>query len=305
MHRIDNSSTATTLPTPSTPGTPGYFTGGNPSSGQPATVVAADWMNSVQEEISHVIESAGITLSKTANNQLLLALQALAQSPLGFTPVQQGGGVSQLTDKIKIGYDGASVRVTVDTTDEGRIAFLDRAVAFAVLQTFAAGLTANGVITAAAGLTSDGLITAAAGLTSNAAIASTAGDITAESGRLRAGVASTGDANAATILSEFPFANQGGGNTYAKLPSGLIIQMGFVNAPWSGALTGSVWNLPLAFPNAFINCFANISGYGGGYPIAGITVSAGIVSTSQIGIDVDTTVSHTSPFGVSYFAWGY
>jgi hypothetical protein len=36
--------------------------------------------------------------------------------------VQQGGGASQLTNKIYLGWDGAALRLQVDTTDEGEIA---------------------------------------------------------------------------------------------------------------------------------------------------------------------------------------
>lgn len=38
---------------------------------------------------------------------------------LGFTPVRQGGGVGQLTNAIKIGWSGARVKLTVDSTDMG------------------------------------------------------------------------------------------------------------------------------------------------------------------------------------------
>jgi len=46
-----------------------------------------------------------------------------AQPALGFTPVQQGGGVSQGTNKILVGYDntGGYPRMTVDATDMGQI----------------------------------------------------------------------------------------------------------------------------------------------------------------------------------------
>jgi hypothetical protein len=47
------------------------------------------------------------------------------QNSLGFTPVQQGGGVGQGTNTVKIGWanDGSSkVKVTIDVTDQGNIA---------------------------------------------------------------------------------------------------------------------------------------------------------------------------------------
>lgn len=41
----------------------------------PATVVTADWMNAVQEEIAGVIEGAGDTLDKPDNDRLRLGRQ--------------------------------------------------------------------------------------------------------------------------------------------------------------------------------------------------------------------------------------
>jgi len=43
------------------------------------------------------------------------------QGNLGFTPVQQGGGLYQQANKIYVGWDGAALRAQVDSTDLGRI----------------------------------------------------------------------------------------------------------------------------------------------------------------------------------------
>jgi len=72
MHRIDTS-TATSE---------SKFTNGNPQTATPATVVSADWLNAVQEEISTVIAGAGIALNKPDNAQLLAAIRALG-TPVG------------------------------------------------------------------------------------------------------------------------------------------------------------------------------------------------------------------------------
>lgn len=50
------------------------FTEGDPSLSVPATVVSADWLNHVQEEVSKTIEEMGITLSKASENQHYAAL---------------------------------------------------------------------------------------------------------------------------------------------------------------------------------------------------------------------------------------
>lgn len=79
MHRIDDPTAAPTLPVPVAPGTPGYFTEGSPGSGGfAATIVRADFMNAVQEEIAYVIEHAGLTLTKTNRTQLDQAIRSIS-----------------------------------------------------------------------------------------------------------------------------------------------------------------------------------------------------------------------------------
>jgi hypothetical protein len=56
---------------------------------------------------------------------------ATAQPILGFTPVQQGGGLGgQLTNKVYIGHSATGPRLTVDVTDYGLFAFQRAAVTF-------------------------------------------------------------------------------------------------------------------------------------------------------------------------------
>lgn len=68
MHRIDGPSA-----TPSN-----QFTQGSPTGGVPATVVTADWLNDVQENVSRAVEGAGIPLEKGNFGQLLAAIRALS-----------------------------------------------------------------------------------------------------------------------------------------------------------------------------------------------------------------------------------
>lgn len=60
MHRIDNSTAIAVLPAPRAPGEPGFFTGGNPISGTPATVVDEEWLNAQQESPIALMAAAGI-----------------------------------------------------------------------------------------------------------------------------------------------------------------------------------------------------------------------------------------------------
>lgn len=58
----------------------GRFTEGNPTTGTPATVVDASWMNAVQDELVNAVQGAGLTLDKTDNDQLLEAINKLAKA---------------------------------------------------------------------------------------------------------------------------------------------------------------------------------------------------------------------------------
>jgi hypothetical protein len=53
--------------------------------------------------------------TETETNNLL----AGKQNSLGFTPVQQGGGANQSTNKLYIGWSGSQLRLQIDTTDFG------------------------------------------------------------------------------------------------------------------------------------------------------------------------------------------
>ncbi len=58
------------------------FTEGSPTAGTPATVVTADWLNGIQEELVSVIAAAGIALNAGSTVQLLAAIRALTM-PVG------------------------------------------------------------------------------------------------------------------------------------------------------------------------------------------------------------------------------
>lgn len=62
------------------------FTEGDPVSAVPATQVTDDWLNAVQEEITAVILSAGITLNKANNAQLLAAITQKITSAIPASP---------------------------------------------------------------------------------------------------------------------------------------------------------------------------------------------------------------------------
>jgi hypothetical protein len=76
MYQIDSSGSVIAQPTPAAAGTPGWFTGGNPATGTPATILDADWFNALQAELLAILSAASITPVKGTNNQVLAAIQA-------------------------------------------------------------------------------------------------------------------------------------------------------------------------------------------------------------------------------------
>lgn len=79
MYRIDNSTASTTVPPQKPVGVPGFFTAGTVG-GVPATIVEADWLNIVQEELMQVLGAASVTPVKGTTNQVITAILALIAS---------------------------------------------------------------------------------------------------------------------------------------------------------------------------------------------------------------------------------
>ncbi len=72
MHRIDTSGAVA-----------GQFQEGNPAIGQQATRLGAAWLNDIQENVSRVIEDAGISLVKGDPDQLRDAIVAMIAGVVG------------------------------------------------------------------------------------------------------------------------------------------------------------------------------------------------------------------------------
>lgn len=92
-------------------------------------------------QVKGVTDQAGMPLTAGATNTLWLAIKAkldTKQDGLGYTPVQQGGGAGQGTNKVYIGWAGGTLRGQVDATDLGSFVFAGRQF------TAGAGLTGGG-----------------------------------------------------------------------------------------------------------------------------------------------------------------
>lgn len=85
----------------------------------------------------------GTNINPQVSPFLLSLTMAQVIAALGFTPVQQGGGTNQLTDKVYIGWSAAGrLRLQVDTADQGNFAMEGVTNTFGPQQTFMLGLQA-------------------------------------------------------------------------------------------------------------------------------------------------------------------
>lgn len=97
MHRIDG---------------PGHnnnkFTDGNPANGIPATVVTAEFMNDIQENIVHIIEIARTGMNKGDKTNLFDAIQRLIATRIpdlsSIASVQTGSIIIWPTGSVPTGY---------------------------------------------------------------------------------------------------------------------------------------------------------------------------------------------------------
>lgn len=131
MQRVNRSSAVVTLPAAPAGGTPGYFTGGNPGAGQPATVPGYEWFNGVQEELLAVILRGGITASNADLAQVRKSLDRLfgggvatyaANTTLtvddaGLVLVNASGGARTITLPAANALGGRPIRYQIQKTD--------------------------------------------------------------------------------------------------------------------------------------------------------------------------------------------
>lgn len=107
MHRID---TSTAQKDKFGAGKNG-FTGGNPQTGELPTALDADYFDSLQEEISSVIEAAGLTLSKAANSQLKDAIARLTLSRKSpFSDIKSDGSAALSTARSNLGLGSQALQ---------------------------------------------------------------------------------------------------------------------------------------------------------------------------------------------------
>jgi hypothetical protein len=218
MHRVDNSTAVTSLPTFQPVGTQGYFTSGNPQTGAEPTIVDQDIMNAIQEEIAHAIEGQGITLDKSNTHQLSAAIQQAATS----------SGVASFNNRTGV--------VTLSSADVS-----------AVQGALTTGATFTGALNANAGLSVTGAFTAHTGATISGGQLTAAQQINAQGGvYLLNGIALSAADSGGTERNLLWLANNNYyalGATWTGAPGIMVFYPAIsfipgVETTWLGALSG-------------------------------------------------------------------
>lgn len=112
MYRIDNSTAAAALPAASAPGAhPNrYFTDGDPATGTPATVVPAEFLNMLQEEIALAVLAGGLTLDKSNRGQLAASIAAQIVQSAHAVIIQNAVFAAGVADGHVVRWDADNTR---------------------------------------------------------------------------------------------------------------------------------------------------------------------------------------------------
>jgi hypothetical protein len=254
MHRIDNSTAVAVMPIRKPVGPWGFFGQGSEAAGQPATIVEADILNAVMMEIANVVTKAGLSLNKLDDTQLWTAInQLIGAKSLGFMPVEQGGGAGQGVNKIHLGWGtSGGLRVQVDATDLGPLAFLQQSQNWTQQQNFQ-GINATDVHSTG-GVEADGTLSGANVIASNL--------VQGLYGRLTYGARGSADYTRVVTMGDFALSSIGFQSFVFQLPDGTIVQgsNGAIPAIAIGTPYAQNFTLPLQFPRSHLFSLATWSG---------------------------------------------
>jgi hypothetical protein len=262
MYQIDNPTAATTRPAVTPAGATGYFTDGDAALAHQPTILPAEWLNMLQDELINILTAAGITPDKTKFNQLALALQtgvaatppqfdnstkpattAFVQRALGSYARAVGMGANHTYTAADIGsfINIASVAGTTQTLPLGNGLPLGSAITFRATVSGQSFVARQGTDTFSVnGSTLTSLTLNAGDDATFVLIASAASSVWLVLG-------------SAALVGAGVFAANPVANGYQKLPSGLLVQWGLGTG---GSATYATINYPVAFPNAVFSVTA-------------------------------------------------
>lgn len=96
----------------------GKFSDGSPEQGLPATVINAEFLNNIQEEICNFIEQAGLALDGTDQQQLRKALLAVFAAGISVGDSSVHGSGSGAASSATLNHDKLGVAATGDVAAE-------------------------------------------------------------------------------------------------------------------------------------------------------------------------------------------
>lgn len=199
-------------------------------------------------------------------------------TPIGFSPVQQGGGTAQLANKVYLGWDATAPRIQIDNSDLGRLAlqtWVTSLFAPLVSPTFQTSAQVNGPL-------------------------AVNGNIVAQGARLVAtlGARGFGDNTVGVILGDFPSLLSTPG--YMYLPNNVIMQWGVLPVPVPVDNTAHTYTFPTAFSTfcGAVHCLP-----GAFTPVAGAMMGAQPLNNSQFNVTIASATTGGS-LGTWMFAIG-
>lgn len=275
------------------------FTEGDPVSAVPATVVSDDWLNAVQEEIVAVILSAGLTLSKANNAQLLAAITQKITNAIPASPPDASFTVKGIVELATTAEAQAGV-------DAGRV------VTPASLASVTSSATRAGLVELATDAeTQTGTDTARAitpaNLSARTATETRTGVVAlASSAELLSGTDTAKAATAAGILSGVLGAGGTSTNDYLIIPyrdktggtrRNFYVMWGRTTTAATGL--GPV-TFPVNFPNSVVNIVTSVTKSGGA-----LTVGSGWLTDTLTtsGVTLASQTAQVTP--ITYIAIGW
>jgi len=240
MYQIDVPTAIAGLPTPAAEGTAGFFTDGNPATGTPATIVPADFLNMMMQELINVALEGAAPLSKSSYTQVRDAISNMvANASAGVGQVTNVTGVAPINSS-----GGATPAISISAATDsapGSMSAADKT----KLDGIAAGATANaGTVTAVTVTSANGVSASVANQGTTPALTIALGAITPTSISCGGTVSGAG-------------ANFSGTSTFAKVNSSIGTDSRSFNVPNvhgnAGAHYGGVVQGIYSVYNAYYN----------------------------------------------------
>lgn len=294
----------------------GLFNGGDPATNTKGTVVTADWLNAIQEELAAVVEGLGGTLNPVDGNQVfdwLLASFAniggnAAQTFRAALAAQfDSSSYVATTEFVKRqGLQFCSISTVAGTTaltaaDAGKLISTAGSGGYTVTLPAASTLPAGAIVEFFS--STIGIVTVAAagadtiylnGGTSVTSIQLGQGDTISFSVNSAANWVANG--GSAQIGKSAAFGNLLAASGYQKMPSGLFLQWGFLAKPTSTSPLAVTF--PIAFPVACDNVIASYSG------ASNKTVPVSAAGFSTTGFSAYTSAGDANT-NITFFAIGH